>query len=360
MKILLNIMKFDYGDKKRGFSFEYENFYLTLLAMGHDVDVFDFLTISRAMGKERMNEALILQTCNTRYDMVMTSFFKDEFSPKFLGLLKKNCKLSIAWMNDDEWRWHTLGKKICHYFHYTITTDPEAKKKYNSIGYTGAILSQFACNTILSENICATQDIDVSFIGQPNPWRLYVAKYLQKRGTNLQCFGYGWPNGRITSKQMISIFNRSKINLNLSNSVQYDLNYLTNINFSWQKHKSIAENIYQIFGPQINTLLSPKKNEQIKARVFEITGSGGFALTYDVKYLSNYFNLSKEIQTYKSPDDLLKKINFFLKNNTMREKIAKMGYKRTIYVLIHNFLLILRHSHTFITAPLLTSTRTLI
>ena len=39
-------------------------------------------------------------------------------------------------------------------------------------------------------------------------------------------------------EEMIDIFNRSKINLNLSNSVKFDLKYLLDINLSWDSNKA--------------------------------------------------------------------------------------------------------------------------
>jgi spore maturation protein CgeB len=322
-------MKYDYGDKKRGFSYEYESFYNTLVQMGFDVDIFDYLTISGECGVSGMNHALLEKVTKSHYDMTITSLYTNEFSLDFLSKLKKSTSKSIVWMNDDHWRWNSLGKKLCFSFHNVITTDAEALPKYRSIGYNNAILSQFACNPMIFKKLKVRKDIDVSFVGQPNPWRKYIVGYLQYKGYPVKCYGFGWPNGRISTSEMVEIFNRSKICLNLSNSVQYDLNYLKSNKFAWDKNKSITRNVYEILGPQLNTILSPKRKEQIKARIFEITGSGSFALTYDVKHLSDYFNTSNEVSIYSNTLELVSKIQYFLKHDEERERVATSGYKRT-------------------------------
>lgn len=330
MKILLNIMKYDYGDKRRGPSFEYDNFFDSLKKMGHSVDVFDYLSLFQKHGREIMNQQLLDVINKHAYDMILTSLHVDEFSPDFLLKLKNNCKQSVVWMNDDQWRWESLGKRVCFSFHHVITTDPDAIAKYRTIGYRHALLSQFACNTNIFNKRPLKKDIDVSFVGLPNPWRKFVVSELKKNGINIQCYGYGWPNGRITVREMVSIFNRSKINLNISNSVQYDLKYLTTFNFTWDRNQSLVRNLYGICGPQLNTLLSPKKNDQIKARLFEVTGAGGFTLTYPVEHLETYFNIPKDMVVYANTSDLTQKIQYYLKYPNKRETIAQSGYRTTI------------------------------
>jgi spore maturation protein CgeB len=330
MRILLNIMKYDYGKKARGYSYEYESFYRTLLSMGHNVDVFDFLTIAKELGVKAMHQLLLQKIKKSNYDLLFTSLYTNEFNIDFLNQLKNNACKSVVWMNDDQWRWNSLGRKICFCFHNVITTDFDAIRKYYKIGYKNVILSQFGFNNKIFKRKAINKNIDISFVGQPNPWRKYIVDFLKRKGYSVECFGFGWPNGRITTSKMVEVFNRSKINLNLSNSVQYDLDYLKHCNWTWKKNKSFVRNIYDIFGPQLNTLLSPKRHEQIKARIFEITASGGFALTYDVKHLSDYFNLTRDVSVYSNPKELLNKVRYFLKNEEDRERIAESGYYQSL------------------------------
>ena len=68
---------------------------------------------------------------------------------------------------------------------------------------------------------------DVSFVGQYHPHRAWYFRHLKKAGIDVHAWGYGWPNGRLSFNDMIDVFNQSKINLNMSNCVSWDLRYLS-------------------------------------------------------------------------------------------------------------------------------------
>lgn len=331
MKILLNMMQYDYGNPEQGLSFEYEVFGNVLKRVkDSEVTLFDYGEEIKKNGQGQMNKDLIKKCKEFRPDLVFTFLFEEEIYPETFKKIKEYSSASITWMADDKWRWEIFGKKYCKNFDYVITTDPEAIKKYESIGYENAILSQWAIDTNIYKNKNLKKDINVSFVGRSNPWRKFIVKELSKKGIKVECYGFEWQNGRVTQEEMIDIFNRSKISLNLSNSVKFNFKYLLDINFSWNSSKNFLRNIYSVFGPQINTILSKKRKEDIKARFFEVVGCGGFLLSYDVEYLSDYFESGKELVTYDNLGDLSSKIEFYLNNEEEMEEIALKGYKRVV------------------------------
>lgn len=325
------MMKYDYGNPSQGLSFEYEVFGGLLKKIKNStVELFDYGEIGKKEGTEKANRLLVEKCKQFKPDLIFTFLFNDEIYNDTLDEIKKYSKASITWMADDKWRWEFIGKKYCHYFDYVITTDPEAIKKYESIGYNNAILSQWGIDPEVYKKKNVKKDIDVSFVGRDNPWRRFVVKKLKKLGINVECYGFGWKNGRVTQEEMIDIFNRSIINLNLSNTVKFNLKYFLDINFVWNKNISFSRNIYTVFGPQLQTLISNKRKEDIKARFFEVTGCGGFLLTYDVEYLDRYFEKGKEIALYnESIEGIFSKIIYYLENEAEREKIALYGYEKT-------------------------------
>ena len=331
MRILLNMMQYDYGNPNQGLSFEYEIFgNLFKKIKDSTVELFDYREEMNKNGKEKMNHMLIKKCKEFKPDLVFTFLFENEIMPRTLDRIRKYSQESITWMADDKWRWKLIGKKYCKYFDYVITTDPDAIKKYENIGYKNAILSQWGIDPEIYRNMELGKDISVSFVGRDNAWRRFVIKELKRKGIEVECYGFGWKNGRVTQQQMINIFNRSKINLNLSNSVKFNLKYLLDINFLWNKDISFARNIFTIFGPQLHTIISKKRKEDIKARIFEVIGSGGFLLSYDVEHLSDYFKIGEDLVTYSSIDDLASKIFYYLKNENIRNDVARSGYKNVI------------------------------
>jgi len=73
-----------------------------------------------------------------------------------------------------------------------------------------------------------------------------------------------------------------------------------------------------------------KKIPQIKARPFEITGSGGFCITGAADDTESYFIPGKEIAIYKDTNDLIEKIRYYLKHDDERKAVAKAGYERAL------------------------------
>ena len=117
----------------------------------------------------------------------------------------------------------------------------------------------------------------------------------------------------VSHGDMVRLFNESKISLNLSNSASWDARYLAS-------------------SPRalINRVRSPKTIEQIKARHFEINGCGGFQLSYYVEGLEHYYDIGNEIGIYADVDDLIGKIRLYLKDESLRDAVARAGYQRTL------------------------------
>ena len=64
------------------------------------------------------------------------------------------------------------------------------------------------------------------------------------------------------------------------------------------------------------------------ARSFHIPGSGGFMLHERSNEILSFYDEDKEISCFSSSEELVSKIEFYLKHDDMREEIAKQGYIR--------------------------------
>ncbi|WP_339171884.1 glycosyltransferase [Anoxybacillus sp. FSL W8-1294] len=319
MKVLLAALKFDYNDSSRGYSFEYENFYKSMINM-RDVEVifFDISDFNDLKRFEENNKNLLKTIYQEKPDVFFYIPYKENIRREVLQEIKNIKEItSVCWFSDDHWRFETFSKELCFYFDYCITTDRESIEKYHQIGYKNVILSQWACNVHTYRKLNLPKKYDVSFVGQPHGTRREIINILRKNGISVACFGYGWDNsllkrawnafakriglefltfkmGRVTQEEMIRIFNQSKINLNLSNSSDKGF---------------------------------PR---QIKGRNFEVPGCGSFLLTEKVSHLEDYYELDKEVVTYSNIDEMIKKIRYYLTHDQEREAIAQKGYEKTI------------------------------
>jgi spore maturation protein CgeB len=65
-------------------------------------------------------------------------------------------------------------------------------------------------------------------------------------------------------------------------------------------------------------------------RLFEATGVGTMLLTDDKVNLGEMFEIDKEVVTYKTREECLEKIRYYLAHDSEREGIAKAGQRRTL------------------------------
>ena len=135
---------------------------------------------------------------------------------------------------------------------------------------------------------------DVSFIGAKYGWRPEFINKLKDKGINIECFGKGWPNGPLSSEEMIKRYSESRINLG----------------FSGIGHS--------------------KRLMCLKGRDFEVPMSGGLYLCQNNPELSRVYEVDKEILTYEDTSDCYSKIGYILENPEIAKDIRAAGLKRAL------------------------------
>ena len=311
MKILLACMEYDYGDPSRGHSYEYYNFYQSLKDLGHDVTMFDYMVELNRLGKSEMNHQLLALVQSSKPDLAMFSLYTDQLDPATVSQLRLHTR-TLCFFHDDTWRVE-FSQFWARHFDFFTTPDVYGERKYAALGLPNAIHFPFGCNEKLYRETGLRKQYDVSFVGAWHPYREGLIKRLRKEGFTVKAVGYRWPGGIVSHEQMVALFNESRINLNMSNSASWDARYL-------------------LASPRglINRIRSPKSVEQLKARHFEINGSGGFQLSYYVEGLERHYEIGTEIGVYLDPDDLLQKVKLYLANDALRESVARAGHQRTL------------------------------
>ena len=121
------------------------------------------------------------------------------------------------------------------------------------------------------------------------------------KNVKIKLFGYGWGDypefkdiylGPLHNKDIIRVINESKINLCFSKN---------------------------IFG-----------TPHIKGRVFEVAACNSFQLVENSPPLKGLFKEGKEMIFFDNNEDLLRKIDYYLKNEKEGKKIASAAYKKII------------------------------
>ncbi len=302
MKLLYACMKYDYGDPKRGLGYEYYNFYLTFKKMGLDIVEFDCMSILKKIGRKKMNLLLWETVQKEKPDLLFCALMQNEFDPEIIKKISKESETTtFNWFSDDHWRYDNFSRFWAPMFNWVSTTDQESVSKYHKDRYNNVIKTQWGFNPDIYHLKETQYKYDVSFIGQVHSNRKSIIRKIKNSGVDVTCFGAGWANGRIEQNEMVTVFNQSKINLNLNNSS-------TNKWYRFWK----------------------KDRDQIKGRNFEVPGSGGFLLTGNADNLEQYFVPNKEIGLFDSEEILPDRIKYFLENGTERESIKAASHKRSL------------------------------
>ncbi len=76
--------------------------------------------------------------------------------------------------------------------------------------------------------------------------------------------------------------------------------------------------------------LSSLNNDSYTRRCFEIPAAGGFMLAPYTEDLTSMFREGIEAEYFRSPDEMLDKIRFYLRNGDERENIARAGRERLL------------------------------
>ena len=303
-------------------SYEYYNFLKPLEKMGYAVIPFDFLEHMRLLSREDMNRKLLEVVRCEHPDLVFFIPHTDQFIPEIVDEIGRHT-ITLGYFFDDMWR-IKYSRFWARHFNFITTSDVNGLRKFQDAGFTNVIYSPFACNHEIYRKENLPKLYDVTFVGQYHPYREWCINHLRKSGINVSVWGKGWPSGMINFKDMISIFNQSRINLNLSNCVSWDIRYLTALS---RPLKSTLRVWLQ--ATRALTQSDMKTVEQVKGRHFEINACGGFQLSYYVKGLERHYAIGKEITLYGSIEDMIEKIRYYLKHEDEREAIALRGYERT-------------------------------
>lgn len=312
-KILYAGIKYSYAKPSLGFSYEYYNFLDSIRQIKNlHVKEFDWVTLTQRLGKGRMNELLLKTVKTYKPDLVFFTLFRDEFIKKVLNEISATT-LTYNWFSDDIWRFDSYARHWAKCFHWVSTQNPQLVPRYHAIGYKNVFLAHFAGNPRLYKRLRIPKKWQVSFVGQAHSNRRRMIAELARNEIEIQTWGKGWKNGPVSFKDMIKVFNQSKINLNFTyTSFSFPLGRL----LPWYLQPKI--------------IIRGKTTKCITGRMFEITCCGGFLLTDNAENLGDYFKDKKEIVVFDNLEELVEKVKYYLRHSKEREVIARAGYKRAV------------------------------
>ncbi len=328
MRILFSSPEYDRYDPKRGRTFEYYNFYLTLRSFGE----VRFLPFDRILevGRRKWNQELLAEVDSFRPDVFFTVPYTDEFLPEALAEIKKKT-VSAAWFSDDSWRFWNYSRFWARYFTWAITTYSYMPELYRKYGQPNVVRSQWAANTGVYKPVAlptGEKRPEVTFVGSWSKPREKIIQALHRSGLPVVVYGGGWPGARRAGdEEMVRIFGQSKISLALNPPPgRWNVNSLGRL---------VMKRSLNRFAPDPHPLANFRSwldmnKPQIKGRHFEIPACGGLLFTTMADDLQNFYKPGEEMVIYTDLKDCIEKLRYYLTHDVERERIARAGYERTI------------------------------
>jgi spore maturation protein CgeB len=306
-------MEFDYGLPKNGINFIGRAMQNAFKAAGHEVETLYFdAFLKQTQPVPELQELLLKRAEAERPGLIFFPMFTGQFAFETLDRLKQNF-CTVAWFGDDTWRFDSYSKAYASHFTWCVTTDKFSIEKYHAAGQKNVVLSQWAAidDDVPPVEFDGKYLYDVSFVGMFNHYRQWFVNRLKMGGIKVECFGKGWENGAIDDRRMNEVFMRSKINLNIANSICHDIRFLLSSPIVFARY-----------------LFSRKNMGQIKARNFEIPYYGGFQMTDFFPGIEDYFDIGREIVCFKDVDEAVVLIRYYLGRENSRRQMIDQAQKK--------------------------------
>jgi len=301
VKILCVFGEHNYGDPARGTGYEYANFLPAFRRLGHEIVFFESFSRVGYRDFAELNRRFLETMERERPDLVFCVLMGYELWLETMALARRGTGAALVnWSTDDSWKYPQFSRFIAPAFHLYATTCSEACERAVQEGHDNFFLTQWAADGAkLAEPLPADKcRYQVSFVGSRYGNRSKWVKNLRDRGIEVTCFGHGWERGPVAAAEIPRIMRESAISLNFGDS-------------------GLVLEGFKV-----------RRSRQIKARIFEVPGAGGFLMTESAAHLEDFFSLDREVAVFNGVDDLAAKIRYYLSHPPERDAMARAGHGR--------------------------------
>ncbi len=231
-----------------------------------------------------------------------------ELSIEFFKGLKKDLGVKcVLWVLDDEMIFDVMTRYYSQAFDAAVTADYYATFAYRKLGLPALYYFSSYLKADLHP-VDVEKDIPVSFVGDCSKAdRMEYIGYLRENGIDVRAFGDNTEKGFLSKAEVPVIYSRSKINLNFTKVDRA-------APASWFLADNALTNIIR----------------QNKGRPMEIALTRSFCLSEASPSIGAVFEEGREIDTFRCKEELLAKVNHYLKNDKERERAAEGAYRKAV------------------------------
>lgn len=216
------------------------------------------------------------------------------FKSSTMEKLKKYCTVIGVTLSDPDV--FPSVSKFASNFDIHTTNSPLSYAEYKKLGIQNTFYMPFGIDSRFFTNRDSVEryQSDVSIIGHYRPNRLEVAEELLRR-FDAKIFGRGWPiptEGPVYDEEWFKAM------------------FSTNIIINFPTTGACYTNV--------------------KVGIFEAAATGRLIMTEYFEEMENFFEYDEEIIGYKDKDDLMQKLDYYIKNPAETRRIALAGQKKCL------------------------------
>lgn len=273
----------------------------------HEYHYVDYIRQYLADGKDLFEKRIEGLVREKKIDCIFLIWWSTDltFDFQFVARLASLAVLVINYF-DTEFFFEPVDRYYAQQADLVLLTDSLSRYKYEQLGIEAMTTFAMYDSRAYGNKARVEKTIDVSFVGNVKlaDRRDYIA-YLKANGIAVTTFGVGSERGFVSFDEMVDIFNSSKINLSFT---------------------SIADVRNYVVKPP----LVSQRIKQPKGRIVEIALCGGLVLTEHAAGIEQIFSVGEEIDSFRTKEELLAKVRYYLERDRERAEIAANGHRRAV------------------------------
>ncbi len=239
----------------------------------------------RSIGRYQMNRDLMNEVKCGSYDLVLMAK-ADTVDPHTIKDMSKYAKTWYFFMDWLPTAHSCDAIEKAEVSDFASATHSDVYEQFYRVNGSSIFLTQ-GVDKGLFRPLSVEKDIDVCFVGSATKERVGLIDYLRSRRINVTHYGPATENGAIYMEDLVRLYCRSRIVLNLNQS---------SIGFS--------------------------------IRVFQVLGTGAFLLSEYCPDLARLFNKKEELDWFHTKEECAELITYYLDHPSDREFIAGTGLSR--------------------------------
>lgn len=342
----------------------YNNLYLALLDLGHQVIALDYpldahyahadpaVPAHRAFirtRRPRLEEALLRQVeaehKRQPLDLFFSYFYSAFVRREVIREIRALGIVTVNWYCNGSYQFR-LVREIAPAYDFCLVPERFRLSDYRSIG-ANPIYCQEAANPNIYKAYPVPQEFEVAFVGQRYGDRPFYIRWLLDAGIDVHVWGPGWqvrpmrPTLSSGLKKLVSVDAWRR----LGRKMRPDRRTISSVEQPIVLPAEICgppltdEEMVKMYSRSKISLGFSSCGEthrtngrilQVRLRDFEAPMSGAFYMVEYMQELEEFFEIDQEIVCYRDPPDLADKVRYYLSHEDERERIRQAGHRRAL------------------------------